>query len=254
MHDVDRDVGDLGHGNGAVRGFSLRACRPGERVILRRGVPLGQRLPDEHVDDTAIFGVHADRAAVLARALQRAEDRGVIQHEDAGVGHEQLERCHPLPHQRVHLVLDLIGQLRDDHVKAVIDGRAPFGLAHPRLPRVVQRLPLVLNGEIDHRRGAAERRRNRARFEIVGGGRAAERHVEMRVAVDATGKHELARRIDHAVGRDVERDADGRDALVLDEHVADVLVRGGHDCSAFDQDPHGSISAIAVYVSGRRSR
>ena len=33
---------------------------------------------------------------------------GVVQHEDAGVRHEQLERRDALADQRVHLVFDLI--------------------------------------------------------------------------------------------------------------------------------------------------
>ena len=44
-----------------------------------------------------------------------------------------------------------------------------------------------LDGEIDDGGGAAEGRGARAGLEIVGGGGAAERHVEMRVHVDAAG-------------------------------------------------------------------
>jgi hypothetical protein len=55
-----------------------------------------KRLFDELVDHAAVFRVHADEAAVLSRALQRAEDRLIVHHEDAGIRHEQLDARDPL--------------------------------------------------------------------------------------------------------------------------------------------------------------
>ena len=74
VHDVDRHVRHLGQRDGAVRGLRLGACRPRQRVVFGRGLAFGQRLLHQHVDDAAVLGVHADRAAVLARPQQRPED------------------------------------------------------------------------------------------------------------------------------------------------------------------------------------
>ena len=75
--------------------------------------------------------------------------------------------------------------------------------------RVVQRLAAVLDREVDDRRRAAERGGDRAGLEVVGRRRAAERHVEVRVDVDAAGQHVLARRVDQSVSAGhVERRAD----------------------------------------------
>ena len=57
--------------------------------------------------------------------------------------------------------------------------------------------------------------------------RAAEGHVQVRVRVDAARQEVLAGRVDRPVGLHVERLADQRDALVLDEDVADVVIGRG---------------------------
>ena len=49
----------------------------------------------------------------------------------------------------------------------------------------------------------------------------------------------LPRRVDHAVGVEVERLADQRDPLAVDEDVGDVVVRRGDDAAALDQHGHG---------------
>jgi hypothetical protein len=221
-----------------MRGFAFRARRPRQRVILRRGVALGERFLDEHVDHAAVLGVHADGAAVLPRAAHGAEDARIVEHEHAGVGHEQLERGHPLLDHCVHLDLDLLRQLGDDHVEAVVDGRLALGLLHPRFPRVMERLSFVLNREVDDGGGAAESGGDGAGFEIVGGGGAAERHVHVRVHVDAAWEHVLAPGVDDLVGRHGQRRPDGRDFLAIDEHVSGVLIRCGDDRAVFDQDAH----------------
>jgi hypothetical protein len=59
-------------------------------------VALGEGLLDEDVDGDAVLGVHADERADLAGALHGAEDLPVVDEEDAGVGHEELEARDPL--------------------------------------------------------------------------------------------------------------------------------------------------------------
>src|SRR5258708_27237681 len=58
----------------------------------------------------------------------------------------------------------------------------------------------------------------------------------MRVGVDAAGQDVLAARVDHAVGRDVERLADQRDPLALHEDIGEVVVGRGDDAATLDQD------------------
>ena len=108
-------------------------------------------------------------------------------------------------------------------------------------PGVMQRLAAVLDREVDDRRRAAERRGARAGLEVVGRGRAAERHVHVGVDVDAAGQHVLAGGVDHLVdvgGGDVERHADDGDLLVLDQHVARVLIDRGDNRAVLDQCSH----------------
>ena len=71
------------------------------------------------------------------------------------------------------------------------------------------------------RRGAAERRRARAGLEIVGASRAAERHVEMRVRVDAAGQARTFRRhrSPSAADSPESRRAPRWIALAFDQHV-----------------------------------
>ena len=238
MDDVNRNIGDLGEGDGAVRrlGFSPRGTR--QRVVFGRGVAFGQRPLHQHVDDVAVLRVHADGAAVLPRPQQRLENAAIVQHEDAAVGHEQLERRDPFAHERVHLALGLVVQVGHDHVKAVVDGRLALGFLHPRFPGLVQRLPPELNGEVDDGGGAAERRGHRAGFEIVRRVRAAERHVEVGVDVNAAGQDVLARRVDHAVGGHLQPGANQRDLLIFDDQIAVVLIDGRDDGSVLDQCAH----------------
>jgi hypothetical protein len=59
-------------------------------VVLRLGLPLGERLLDEDVDGVAVLGVHHDERAGLGGDLHGLEERLVVDHERALVGHEEL--------------------------------------------------------------------------------------------------------------------------------------------------------------------
>ena len=75
---------------------------------------------------------------------------------------------------------------------------------------------------------------DRAGLEVVGRRRPAERHVEVRVRVDAAGDHELAGRVDDGRvdrGRLAVREDRG-DRRALDEDVAEVVVDGRDDATA----------------------
>ena len=240
MHDVDRHAGHLGQGNGSARRFSLGPRRPRERVVLGCGLPLPQRLLHQRVDHAAVLRVHADEPAVVACLQQRSEDRGVVHHEDARVGHEQLERRDPLVLDHlVHLARDLVRQLPHDHVEGVVDDGLAFRPLHPALVGGVQALAEVLDREVDEG-GASVGRRDRAGLEIIGRLRSAERHVEMRVDVDPAGHDELARGVDHRVRGQVQPLADQADDALVDVHVGLVAVGGRDDGAVLDESGHGA--------------
>ena len=125
-------------------------------------LPCCEVLPDQDVDRPAVLGVHHDQRARIGRALHRLEDRRVVEHEHARVRHEELERSDPFADEGVHLLEDLVVDLPHDHVEAVVDVRLLRLLVPPVEPRA-QALAVVLQREVDDRRGAAERRGSRAR-------------------------------------------------------------------------------------------
>ena len=218
MHDVHRRARHLGQGDGAMHGFGFGRGGTRERVIDGRGLALGQRALDDHVDHAAVFGMHADQRAVLGGLRERFEDGGVIHHQDARIGHEQLEAGHAFAHHVVHVFEAGFAQIGDDHVQAVVDGGAAFGLLPPGVERVAHARAAGLDGEIDQRGGAAEGRGARAGFEIVARSGAAEGHVEMRVGVDAAGQQQHAGGVDHAVGR-ASRGMPGRISLIFSPSI-----------------------------------
>ena len=239
MDDVHRHVGDFGERDRTMGRLRFGARRARQRVEFRRGLPFRERPLDQDVDGAAVLRVHQDQRAGVGRPLHGPEDRRVVQHEHAGVRHEQLERGDPLAHERVHLALHLIVQLGDDHMEAVVDHGLALRLLYPRFPGVVQRLTAVLNREVHDRRGSAERRRPRARLEVVGRRRTAERHVHVRVHVDAARQDVPPARVDHPVRVDLERRADDGDLFVLDQHVTLVLISGRDDRAVLDERLHG---------------
>ena len=225
MHDVDRRTRHFGQRDGAAMRFGLGGRRTSERVIFRRLLAFGQRLLHDDIDGAAVFGVHADHAAVLRCGLQSFENAPIVEHEHARICHEQLEAGHALVDQIVHLRKLPTGDVGHDAVKCIVADSLARRFAHPRVERLAQLLAFVLNGEVDQRCGAAERRGPRAGFEIVGAGRSAERHVEMSVNVDAAGEHELVRCIEN-LGRILSRAgrSDGGDLAIRNGNVGFVRV------------------------------
>src|SRR5581483_154729 len=111
-----------------------------------------------------------------------------------------------------------------------------------------------LDHEVDVAGRAAERGGDLAGLDVVDRHGPAERHVEVRVRVDAARQHVLAGRVDDAVGGYIEVEPDEGDPLVFDEHVGDVVVGCGDDTTTFDQQRHERISLLfASTVRLRRS-
>jgi hypothetical protein len=194
------------------------------RVSPRLALQLGDRV--------AVLGVHEHQQPALARDLHRLEQVLVGRVERrALVGHEDLHGRDAEVRERRQLLLHLVGEVGDRHVQAVVDPRL-LRLALPRLDRLAERPVDVLEREVDeHRRPAGERGRG-ARVPVVGGHRAAERHVHVRVAVDEARHHPGARAVDDlgAVARQV--DADRLDRLAADRDVGGEGTLGGHDGAA----------------------
>ena len=72
------------------------------------------------VSITPPFSACMQMSPPLSRVLQQGpEDGGVVHHEHAGVGHEELEGGDALVlDHAVHVARDLVGQLAHDHVEA----------------------------------------------------------------------------------------------------------------------------------------
>ena len=95
-----------------------------------------------------------------------------------------------------HLFELRVAQIRDDAVKGVVDGGLVVSLFHPGVEGLPQRLPFVLNREVDQRGGPAVGCGDGAGLEVVSDYGSAERHVQMRVDIDAAGKKQMIAGID----------------------------------------------------------
>ena len=239
MHDVNRNARHLSQRDGAMHGFRFGQRGAGERVIDGRGLAFGQRLTHHHVDHAAVLGVHTDQRAVFGGLLQRAKNSGVIHHQDVRIRHEKLEAGHAFAHHVVHVFQARFGKIGDDHVQPIIDAGLRLRLLPPGVQRVAHLGAAGLNGEVDEGCSAADGRRARSGFKIVARCCAAERHVEMRVRVDA------ARQQQHAGGVHHFMDGLGRnsrthflDRLAVDQHIRrESLLRGYHR-TVLNEDSH----------------
>src|SRR6266581_263661 len=196
---------------------------------------LGERLLDNHVDNAAVFRVHADEAIVLCCLAHGLEDRGVIEHEDARVSHEELEAGDAFADELAHF-LELRGaEIGNDAVESVVGDGLVVGFFHPGIESLAERLTFVLDGEVNQRGGAAKGGGDGAGLEIVGAGGAAEGHVEVRVDVNATGDHEAASGVEDTAGIfGWKLGGDGGDFVAGDANVGEERVRCGHDCAVAD--------------------
>ena len=102
VDDVERRARDARELDRAVRRLGLGLHRPRARVPDRVGLALGDGLLDDDVDRVAVLGVHHHEPAGLVRGLHDLEERLVVDHHGALVGHEELVRGDAL-----------VGQLRE---------------------------------------------------------------------------------------------------------------------------------------------
>ena len=131
-------------------------------------LPSARARCDDDVDDAAVFGVHADQGAVLGGAGEGFEDGRVVDHQDVGIGHEELEAGDAFADHLVHVFEAAFAEVGDDHVEAVVDAGFAFGLLPPGVEGVAHARASGLDGEIDDGGGASEGGGAGAGFEIVG--------------------------------------------------------------------------------------
>ena len=122
-----------------------------------------------------------------------------------------------------------------------------MGFLHPGVESLAERLAFVLDGEVDQCGGAAESRGDGAGLEIVGAGRAAEGHVEMRVNVDASGDDQTAGGVDHfARVFGGELGSDGGDFIAVDADVGEASIGGGYDGAVADYGVKTHLRSLGV--------
>ena len=164
-----------------------------------------------------------------------AEDRGVVRQQHARIGHEHLVAGDALVRQPAHFRHALFGHVGDDHVEGIVDGGPALGLGVPVVERGDGRRAAGLNGEIDNAGGAAEGRGAGAGLERVRRLGAAERHLHMRVRIDAAWNHQLAGGVDHPIRVDLEIASDDVDGRIVDEDIGPVIVVRRDHAAVLDQ-------------------
>ena len=120
-------------------------------------------------------------------------------------------------------------------MKRVIANRFARRFLHPGIESRSQRLPFVLNREINQSSRPAKGRGSRTRLEIISASGSSKRHVEVGVHVDSARKHILTRRIDN-LSRIFSRKAlpDSGDLPAADRDVAGVSVGCRGDATVND--------------------
>ena len=77
--------------DGAVGGLSFRMGRPAVRVMVGLGLALREHARYHDVDHAAILGVDAAEGVQQACLVHDLEHQPVVDHQDVGIGHEELE-------------------------------------------------------------------------------------------------------------------------------------------------------------------
>ena len=91
MHDVHRGAGHMGDGDGAVGGLSFCMGRPAVRVMVRLGFAFREHARNYDVDYAAILSMDAAEGVQQACFVHDFVHQPVVDHEDVGIGHEELE-------------------------------------------------------------------------------------------------------------------------------------------------------------------
>ena len=183
-----------------------------------------------------VFRMGAQHGAGLARRDENVEQRFVVDLQPV-VGHEDLDRGVPLFHQCRDVVRKRFqSRIGDDHVKGIVDDRALPGERMIVCQDLGQRHANMLGSKRDDRGGSTEGGRGRGTFECIGVHDARGRQLlDMGMAVDAAGQHQLAACVELALaGRQAA--TDGSDTLACDGDIGLEYFGGGRHASAADHD------------------
>ncbi len=237
VHDQHRRIDQPRQRDRAVGRLGLGDARMGDSVELRRTMALLDQMMRQPLDHVVVLGMHHHQRTLAPRQRQDVEHL-VVADLHGVVGHVDLERSVAVLDQRRQVLAQrLWAGIGDDEVEGVVD----HGLGRRRLVIVVdhlaQRHAAMLGGKRNDGRRPAERRRHRARIEIVGAHHAhAGLLLDMHMAVDAARKDELVAGIDLARRGAFQAGLDGGDAPVPDPNVSLGLAIFGDDlCVTNDQ-------------------
>ena len=236
VKDHDRLIDQRRHADQAVECVGLGEAGMADRMIFRMGIAAGQKPLHHPGDDTVVLGMGTQHGAGLARRDQNIEQGFVVDLQPV-VGHEDLDRAMPLLHQRRNVMGQRFHRrIGDDHMEGVIDHRALLGervivAHHPR-----QMHADMLGRKADDRGRAAESRRGGRAFKGVGVHDTRRRQLlDMGVAVDAAGQHQLVTCIDlAAAGRQIT--ADGGDGFTGNADIGLENVGCGRHAAAADHE------------------
>jgi hypothetical protein len=231
VNHVQRRTGQLCDCRGAPGGFGFerRGARGG--MVLRGSLAGGDRLADQQVDDVAVLAVHKGEQVRRGGRPHDLVELRVVELQTALVGHQHLDRRDPPLRQAGDLAEDVRPRVGDGHVESVVDEGLTLGAGLPLIEGLAQRAAPGLDGEVDVRRRASERRGGVAGDEIIARGDVLQRHVEMCVDVDPAGEEEAARAVDDPRAVAGEIRADRGDALALNEDI------GTHHLVCVDDRP-----------------
>ena len=88
MDDIDGRICHLGNGDRPVDTLGFSACRTGQGVVFRGRFSFRERPPDQHIDDDAIFRVHAGQTAGFSGGCHCLENYPVVDEKNSRVRHE----------------------------------------------------------------------------------------------------------------------------------------------------------------------
>ena len=142
VDDVDRGSGHVGEGDGAVGGFGFGFGGAGEGVEVGCGFAAGKGLGYGDVDLVAVFGVDEDQGVERGGLLHDLEHEAVPNHEDVGVGHEELEGRDAGGDHVAHLFKRFVvgSEVGDGHVEGVVDAGFAGGFGAFQVERASARV------------------------------------------------------------------------------------------------------------------
>ncbi len=156
--------------------------------------------------------MRGDHHPQLRRQRERFIKFRVLDPERALVGQEHFERGDPfLENNRPEIIRRRLIEARDAHVKGVVAGGYPSGLALPQGDRLARIVVAGGTAHFDQGRRAAHQRRPAAARIVIFRESPHERQVDMHMRIDETRKEVFAARIYHlrTLGRiDLPTDAD----------------------------------------------